>query len=98
MHNQLPPCLLPFGCFLQTFGPGHTRRQTIEKKKRPAAGNIIGMMKHRYIPTSTTNNNYLPDPFFFGVSPARGIAALLCVVARPIQLAVLAGTGRGNGL
>lgn len=98
MHNQLPPCLLPFGCFLQTFGPGHTRRQTIEKKKkRPAGRKIIGMMKHRYIPTSTTTNNYLPD-LFFCVSPARGIAALLCVVARPIQLAVLAGTGRGNGL
>lgn len=58
MHNQLPPCLLPFGCFLQTFGPGQDDRQTI-KKNRPAAGNIIGMMKHRYIPTSTTTNNYL---------------------------------------
>lgn len=54
------------------------------------------MMKHRYIPTSTTTNNYLT--LFLCVSPARGIAALLCVVARPIQLAVLAGTGRGNGL
>lgn len=35
------------------------------KKPRPAAGNIIGMMKHRYIPTSTTTNNDLTLFFVF---------------------------------
>lgn len=96
MHNQLPPVCSLLAVFFRPSDPVIQDDRQLKKQTRPAAGNIIGMMKHRYIPTSTTTNNDLA--LFLCVSPARGIAALLCVVARPIQLAVLAGTGCGNGL
>lgn len=59
-----PPVCSLLAVFFRPSDPVIQDDRQLRKKKRPAGKKIIGMMKHRYIPTSTTTNNYLPDPFF----------------------------------